>query len=81
MTRSKKKFAKVNICTGTNIEFYKFKRKENRAKNKQNLRKAIRLNDTDDFIVNREMIKDDWMEPTDGSWLAFKKRRKKRSIK
>lgn len=69
MTRSRKKTPKAFICTGTNTLFYRMKRREARARNRQNLRTAMSTDDPDALVQHFKPIRDTWSEPTDGSWI------------
>ena len=73
MSRTYKKVLKLGICCGSNTEWYKQRRRSQRAKNRHALRK-IRQMSIETFANECEFVEwpktDDWREPTDGSWLA-----------
>lgn len=67
MSKTYKKFLRLNNACGSNTKFYRKRRKSLRRKSKQSLHKS-----GDDFVNPEELsvFKDTWREPTDGHWLA-----------
>lgn len=73
MSKSYSKVKRVGICSGTNTDFYRERRKMFRAKDKQAMRDALAHCDIEDFDdeyePHNEVFKDEWTEPTDGSCI------------
>jgi hypothetical protein len=71
MSKSYGNYATVGICTGSNTEYYRDRRKHQRNVNKQRIRNTIANNDIEDFddkfIPFEIPKKNDWDEPTDGT--------------
>lgn len=75
MARTYRKVIKLGVCSGSNTEYYRYKRRKTRRKNNQNLRNLIAnfpIDEIDDRFVSTKMIHDDWDEPTDGTYIIFK---------
>jgi hypothetical protein len=74
MSKSYGNYKTVGICTGSNTEFYKERRKHQRRVNKNRIRNVIANNEADDFddkfIPYNIPKKDDWEEPTDGTIMV-----------
>lgn len=79
MSRSyRKKYLKFGICSGSNTKFYRDMNRKCRNKNNHQLRNLLAnhlIDEIDDYIVNYEPHKDDWKEPTDGTFLVSLKDR------
>jgi len=79
MSRSYKKVVKQGICNGSNTKYYRARRKWIRNKNNQILRNFITnytVDDVNDLIVFVKLPKrNSWDEPTDGTYLIYKKDR------
>lgn len=73
MARTYRNIVKVGICNGNNTEYYKHRRQKVRNKNKHMLRNLTAnydINDIADMVITIELPKrDDWDEPTDGTFL------------
>lgn len=67
MSRTYRKILRLGICTGSNTEYYRAKRRTFRRRARQQLH--IKL---EDFVHPEKLAKykDSWNEPTDGTWLA-----------
>ena len=76
MSKTKRKAIRVGICNGSNTSFYRNRRKRQRHINAQKLRAATNSliidEDIDDVIYLHIPKRDDWREPTDGSYLIEK---------
>ena len=77
MSKSYSKVKKFGICTGDNREFYRMKRRSIRAKEKQVIRDTLAHKDISEFDETYTSLnipmKDDWTEPTDGSFVLTAK--------
>ena len=52
MARTYRKVIKLGVCSGSNTEYYRYKRRETRRKNNQNLRNLLYVGGLrDDFVV------------------------------
>lgn len=75
MSRTYRKYLRLGVCCGSNTEWYRDRRREQRTKNKHALRK-IRKMPIESFANECEFInwpkRDSWYEPTDGTWLVYK---------
>ena len=73
MSKTYRKVLKFGICTGTNTEYYRSKRKAQRKQLAHELRAAMQYHDIDEHILPTKFIMhDDWREPTDGTWRMDK---------
>ena len=76
MSRSYKKVVKQGVCQGSNTKYYKARRRWVRNKNRQILRNSLTnytIDDVNDLIVFIKLPKrNDWDEPTDGTYLITK---------
>lgn len=70
MSRTFKKFIRYGICGGKNTEFYRERNRKLRHVNKEHLREMINDEDLDGITFDDNYKKDDWTEPTDGSFLV-----------
>lgn len=74
MSKSYSKKMKFGICSGSNTDFYKERRKTFKKRDKQAIRNTLAHFDVEDFDEkykpHHEVFKDDWNEPTDGTILA-----------
>ena len=72
MSRSYKKNIRIQMCSGKNVMFYKYRRRKNRHRLNQELHEAsIKYDseDIDDNINPDTMPKQDlWREPSDGHY-------------
>lgn len=80
MSRSYRKFVKLGMCGGfgnQNTGFYKNRRRKISNKNKQIVRDAVahyNPEDIDDHVQEyRPPKRDDWAEPSDGTFILDKK--------
>ena len=77
MSKSYSKVKKFGICTGDNRDFYRAKRRSIRAKEKQVIRDILAhkdISEFDDIYTSLNIpMKDDWSEPTDGSFVLTAK--------
>lgn len=77
MSKSYSKIKRIGVCSGTNTEFYRAKRRNIRAKEKQAIRDTIAHNDVSDFdnvyTPLNIILKDGWSEPTDGTFAMSAK--------
>ena len=75
MSRTYRKYLRLGVCCGSNTEWYRERRREQRTKNKHILRK-LRKMPIESFTNECEFInypkRDSWNEPTDGTWLVYK---------
>lgn len=73
MSKSYSKVKRFGICTGSNTEFYRDKRRNIRIKEKQVIRDTLAHNDVSEFdevyTPLNIRLKDDWKEPTDGTFV------------
>ena len=69
MSRTYKKNVKVGIAGGTNTEFYRSRDRKIRRKNREICRCMVDDEDRDLTVMNDKYIKNDWEEPTDGSFV------------
>lgn len=69
MSRTYKKNVKVGIAGGTNTEFYRSRDRKIRRKNREICRGMVDNEDRDLAVMNDKYIKNDWEEPTDGSYV------------
>lgn len=69
MSRSYKKNVKVGIAQGTNTEFYRSRDRKIRRKNREICRSMVDDEDRDLTVMIDKYIKNDWEEPTDGSYV------------
>lgn len=71
MSKSYSKIKKFGICTGSNTEYYRDKRRNIRAKEKQVFRDTLAHHDVSVFDEVYTPLnipfKDTWSEPTDGT--------------
>ena len=76
MSRSYKKVVRQGVCQGSNTKYYKARRRWVRNKNRQILRNSLTnyaIDDINDLIVFIKLPKrNDWDEPTDGTYLITK---------
>jgi hypothetical protein len=73
MSKSYKKKIRLHIAYGNNTEFYRSRRRRERRVNKNTLREAVNQYDFDDMddVQFLEIPKrNDWEEPTDGSYVV-----------
>lgn len=72
MSKSVGKYKSLGFCTGSNTPYYKERRKFIRNKNRHLLRNVVansKMEDIDDeFIPIKLPKRDDWREPTDGTF-------------
>ena len=77
MSKSYSKVKKFGIYTGDNSDFYKKRRKEFKAKDKQAMKDALAHLDVenfdDEYKPHNEVFKDAWMEPTNGTFIRTAK--------
>lgn len=77
MSKSYSKIKRIGVCSGSNTEFYRVKRRSIRAKDKQVIRDTLAHNDVSDFddvyTPLNITLKDDWSEPTDGTFAMSAK--------
>lgn len=75
MSRTYRKALRVGICYGNNTPFYKARRRHIRNINSQlmkNMMAHMSPDELNDNIYNIVLPKkDDWMEPTDGTYLVL----------
>ena len=74
MSKSVGKYKTIGFCTGSNTEYYRNKRKADRRANNHNLRNFIANKapeDYDEFTDIKKPFKNDWDEPTDGTFKAY----------
>lgn len=85
MSKSYGRYKTIGICTGSNTEYYRDRVRSFRTKNKQRLRNALanfNVEDFDDIYIDyRQPKKNDWDEPTDGTWLLDPNTAKSRKFK
>lgn len=71
MSKSYSKIKRIGICCGSNTEFYRAKRRNIRAKEKQAIRDTLthtNISDFDNVYTPLNIpFKDTWSEPTDGT--------------
>lgn len=71
MSKSYSKYKRVGICTGSNTNYYRDRRRLFRTRDKQIIRNILAHYDVDKFddLYTPENIpfKNDWDEPTDGT--------------
>lgn len=71
MSKSYSDIKKIGICKGDNSDYYREKRRNIRAKEKQLFRDTLAHYDVEDFddvyTPLNIPFKDDWNEPTDGT--------------
>lgn len=74
MSKSYSKNMKFGICSGSNTDFYKERRKTFKKRDKQAIQNTLAHFDIEDFDEkydpHNEVFKDDWNEPTDGTITA-----------
>ena len=81
MSKTYRKMLKFGICTGTNTEYFRDRRREQRGLLRRELRNAMQYHDMEDHILPVKFIMhDDWDEPTDGTWRINKKEFNKRLL-
>lgn len=72
MSKSYGKYKTTGFCDGSNTEYYRERRKHQRRVNKHRLRNTIANNDIEDFDDRYQDLKlpkkNDWDEPTDGTY-------------
>ena len=85
MSKSYSKIKKFGICTGSNTEYYHDKRRSIRVKEKQVIRNTLAHHDISEFDEVYTPLnlpfKDDWNEPTDGTFIMDAKSIDKDAIK
>lgn len=73
MSKSYSKIKKFGICTGSNTEYYHEKRRTIRAKDKQLIRNTLAHHNVSEFDEVYTPLnlpfKNDWDEPTDGTFV------------
>lgn len=76
MSRTYRKKIRVGICTGSNTDYYRKRRRFERHRNRQELKNKLLKFYADELDDNLNFIKlkkrDSWDEPTDGSYLVDK---------
>ena len=81
MSKSYGKYKTCGVCWGNNTPYYKDRRRRIRMKNNQRLRTMMAHHNPEDYddVFDPYIIpkKDDWMEPTDGTWKLTAKELKK----
>lgn len=78
MSRTYVKAVKCGICTGSNTEYYKARRRKVRNMNNHMLRNLIanhNIDEVNDLIITISLPHNSWDEPTDGTFLVTKKDR------
>ena len=77
MSKSYAKNIKVGICTGSNTEFYRDRRKHQRRVNSNRIKNVLANNEIEEFddkyIPYNIPKRDDWEEPTDGTVILSPK--------
>lgn len=72
MSKSFGKYLRLGFCYGSNTEYYRKRRKHQRHVNKQRIRNIIANNNIDEFdekyIPYNIPKRNDWDEPTDGTY-------------
>lgn len=72
MSKSYGKYKTTGICTGSNTDYYRERRKHQRRVNKHRLRNTMANTDIEDFDDKYQDLKipkkNDWDEPTDGTY-------------
>lgn len=72
MSKSYGRYKTIGICYGSNTQYYRDRARSFRHKNRQIIRNIIANKNIEDFddqyIDFRQPRKDDWDEPTDGTW-------------
>ena len=69
MARTYKKNIRQGVCGGTNTEFYQKRNRKVRRENKEICRELVNDDDRDIVLFNDDYRRDDYLEPTDGSYL------------
>lgn len=73
MSKSYAKKIKLGICSGSNTEFYRDRRKHQRHINSNRIKNVLANNEADEFddkyIPYNIPKNDDWEEPTDGTFI------------
>ena len=76
MSRTYRKVIKCGRCTGSNTEYYRDMNRKCRNRNNHELRNLMAnydIDEVDDMIMTHIPIRDNWNEPTDGTFLVDKK--------
>ena len=76
MARTYRKVIKCGRCTGSNTEYYRDMNRKCRNRNNHELRNLMAnydIDEVDDMIMTHIPIRDNWNEPTDGTFLVDKK--------
>ena len=77
MSKSYAKNIKLGICTGSNTEFYRDRRKHQRRVNSNRIKNVLANNEIEEFddkyIPYNIPKRDDWEEPTDGTVILSPK--------
>lgn len=85
MSKSFGSYKTIGVCTGSNTEFYRDRARQLRNKNRQKMRNVLanyKVEDFDDeFIEYMQSKRDDFREPTDGTFKLTDKELKKHRIK
>lgn len=69
MGKTYRKNIRIGICEGTNTEFYRSRDRKIRRKNREICRGMVGDEDRDLTVMNDKYIKNDWEEPTDGTFV------------
>ena len=81
MSKSFGKYVTMGICYGSNTEYYRDRRKHQRHVNKQRIRNIIANNNIEEFDEKYNPYnipkKDNYVEPTDGTYKLTGKKIKK----
>lgn len=83
MSRTYRKVLRLHNCVGSNTSYYREKRRGYRTKLRNNLSKAMKFEDPDDYFAHPETEQpfvDRWLEPTDGHWLYIPEETTDRAI-
>lgn len=73
MARTYRKVVKCGICTGSNTEYYKARRRKARNMNNHMLRNLMAnhsIDEVNDLILTISLPHDSWDEPTDGTFIV-----------
>lgn len=73
MSKSYARYLRMGIGVGSNTEYYRYRLRKFRNKNRHRIRNLLANHPVAEFdyrfVDFRQPRRDDWREPTDGTWI------------